>query len=112
MLLGLLQRRLVARLYQYGWLVHLKKEWAIVTNELSSITNIAINWNYDNMRDVTIAILLELEMDVLTVAGLSYEDCTLEKLLPLQELTGLQLWRQYWRHFLGSFFRGAYFPQK
>jgi hypothetical protein len=86
LLLGLLQRRLVARLYQYGWLVHRKKEWAIATNELSSITNIAINWNYDNMREVTIAILLELEMDVLTVAGLSYEDCTLEKLLPLQEL--------------------------
>jgi hypothetical protein len=27
-------------------------------------------------------------------------------------LTGLQLWPQYWGHYLGSFFRGAYLPQK
>jgi hypothetical protein len=27
-------------------------------------------------------------------------------------LTGFLLWRQYWRHFWGSFFTGAYLPQK
>jgi hypothetical protein len=28
------------------------------------------------------------------------------------DLTGFLLWRQYWRHFWGSFFTGAYLPQK
>jgi hypothetical protein len=27
-------------------------------------------------------------------------------------ITAFMLWRQYWRHFWGSFFTGAYLPQK
>jgi hypothetical protein len=32
--------------------------------------------------------------------------------MELCTLTGFLLWRQYWRHFWGSFFTGAYLPQK
>jgi hypothetical protein len=32
--------------------------------------------------------------------------------LPFLALTGLELWHQYWCHYLGSFFRGMYLPQK
>jgi hypothetical protein len=30
----------------------------------------------------------------------------------MEALTGFRLWRQYWRHFWGYIFFGAYFPQK
>jgi hypothetical protein len=37
---------------------------------------------------------------------------TAELVLVDTELTAFMLWRQYWRHFGGSFFTGAYLPQK
>jgi hypothetical protein len=39
-------------------------------------------------------------------------DVSSSNVLEKHTLTGFLLWRQYWRHFWGSYFMGAYLPQK
>jgi hypothetical protein len=42
----------------------------------------------------------------------SLNETVKESTLIRHGLTGFLLWRQYWRHFLGYIFTGAYLPQK